>query len=428
MVCGFFCHQRDSRRVKLYLITYSIEPISMIEIASAGTISSNKRSRENFLNGSGMRYARYTKLISPSSVFLRDLISHNTRDMDESAPISVIEDIFVRNPDTMLAIVRSDMRGEPHAAEAGLICPLPLTADGHDALFDGRLDTLHPDLKFIARQHEQPSAIYVWFIAMPSNPIFGGGIAHVVERMSTSRCRDVPLYCKAANARARTLFDRIGFVPGATHRGRTIPSLLYYLRSGETREEAAPGPVYDSYLAGHPNRSTGVTVARSLDQLAQCLAIRAGTFLPEQSIPYREDVDGNDLCSTHLLGLVEDEPAACMRVRCFSGFAKIERLAVLPRFRRSGITSQIVQASIEFCRAKGYTHVYGQAAPSHLSMWKRFGFAVRNSPAIQYLTDETYHEIDLSVEPSPTAINSYSGAAVLVRPEGRWHASGPLEA
>lgn len=374
-----------------------------------------------------MRYARYTKLVMPSVQFLRDIIDIYTRDMDESAPISIVEDIFARNPDTMLAIVRADARDEPHASEAGLICPLPLTKDGHDALFDGRLNTLKPDLGFVARQHEQPSAVYVWFIAMPASPLIGGGIAHVVERMSTSRCKDVPLYCKAANERARTLFDRIGFVPGATHRGRTIPSLLYFQRAGDVREEAAPRPLYDSYLAGSANRSTGVTVARSIDQLTQCLAIRAATFMAEQSIPYREDVDGNDLCSTHLLGLVDNEPAASMRVRCFSGFAKIERLAVLPRFRRSGITSQIVEASIEFCRAKGYTRIYGQASPSHLSMWQRFGFAVRNSDGIKYLTDETYHEIDLSVDPHPRAINLYSGAAMLVRPEGQWHRPGPLE-
>lgn len=394
------------------------------ELASA---KNTRKDRRNLFEMSGRRYARFTKLIMPSIALLREIIALQTKDMDESAPLSIIEDIFARNPDTMMAIVRSDVRGEPNAAEVGLICPLPLTADGHDALFDGRLNTLHPDPNFIARQHEQPAAIYFWFIAMPPLPIIGGGIAHVVERMTSSRCSHLPMYCKAANERASILFDRIGFAGGATHRGRTIPSLLFYNRREEPREQVAPRPIYDSYCAQQTGRSTGVTVARSLDQLAQCLAIRAATFLPEHAIPYREDVDGNDLCSTHLAGYVDHEPAATMRIRCFSGFAKIERLAVLPRFRRSGITTQIVQASIEFCRAKGYTHIYGQASPSYVSMWKRFGFGVRNSAGIKYLTDDIYHELDLSVEPAADAITPYSGAAVLVRPEGRWDRPGPLE-
>lgn len=108
-----------------------------------------------------------------------------------------------------------------------------------------------------------------------------------------------------------------------------------------------------------------------------------------------------------------------MRVRCFSNFAKLERLAVLPRFRRSGITSQIAQASIEFCRAEGCTRIYGQAAPAHLSMRQRYGFTLRNSEGIRNLTNETYYEIDLSVDPAPDAINLHSGAAVPVRSEGQ---------
>src|SRR5690348_9946144 len=102
----------------------------MIHAQSAGEARSSSRDRKNFLDGSGMRYARYTKLISPSIPFLRSMIHFYTKDMEESAPIEVIEDIYACNPDTMLAIVKGDSREEPHASETGLICPLPLNRDG----------------------------------------------------------------------------------------------------------------------------------------------------------------------------------------------------------------------------------------------------------------------------------------------------------
>ena len=55
-------------------------------------------------------------------------------------------------------------------------------------------------------------------------------------------------------------------------------------------------------------------VARTLNDMMQVAAIRAAVFMSEQKCPYDEEFDGNDLCAaTHILGYVNDEPAACLR-------------------------------------------------------------------------------------------------------------------
>src|ERR1041385_8141307 len=69
-------------------------------------------------------------------------------------------------------------------------------------------------------------------------------------------------------------------------------------------------------------------VAATPDAIQKVFALRAAVFMSEQDCPYEEEFDGNDFCATHILGLVDQQPAAVLRVRYFADFAKIERLAV----------------------------------------------------------------------------------------------------
>jgi len=66
-----------------------------------------------------------------------------------------------------------------------------------------------------------------------------------------------------------------------------------------------------------------VRVARTLDDLMMVVAIRALVYMGEQNCPYAEEFDGNDLVATNLIGFVNGEPAATVRMRYFGGFAKL---------------------------------------------------------------------------------------------------------
>lgn len=77
-----------------------------------------------------------------------------------------------------------------------------------------------------------------------------------------------------------------------------------------------------------------VRVARTFEDMAKIFSVRTATYMTEQLCSYDEEFDGNDFSGTHLLGEVSGEPAGCVRVRYFGSFAKIERLAVRPEFRR----------------------------------------------------------------------------------------------
>ena len=190
-------------------------------------------------------------------------------------------------------------------------------------------------------------------------------------------------------------------------------------------------PIYDSYdkeLAADNPRRYGVKVARCLGDMMKIVSIRSAVFLSEQECPYSEEFDGNDFCSTHFIGYVGNEPAACLRARFFSDFAKLERLAVRHEFRRSRLAFKIVKAGIEFSKAKGYTRIYGHAQDRLVSFWSTFGarpMKARSRPLV--FSDFSYTEMLLEVEQVPDAITLESDPYLLIRPEGKWHEPGVLD-
>lgn len=190
-------------------------------------------------------------------------------------------------------------------------------------------------------------------------------------------------------------------------------------------------PIYDSYqpeLARSDSKRYGIKVVRSLSDMMKIVAIRSAVFISEQDCPYDEEFDGNDFCSTHLIGYVGLEPVACLRARFFADFAKLERLAVRHDYRRSRISFKLVKAGIEFARVKGYKKIYGHAQDRLVSFWSTFGarpMDAREEPLV--FSDFSYTEMLLEADRHPDAITLDSDPYTLIRPEGKWHEAGILE-
>ncbi len=172
-------------------------------------------------------------------------------------------------------------------------------------------------------------------------------------------------------------------------------------------------------------RST-VKVARSLEEMMQAFAVRAAVFLNENHCPYAEEFDGNDFTSTHILGLIGEEPAGAARMRYFGDFATLERVAVRKEFRSSGIAAAMINEVIEICRRKGYRKIYGRADDNLVHFWEKFGFKRRPKPQFT-LTDHRFYEVVCELEPHPERLSLEDDPIVLHRPEGDWDRPGPLE-
>lgn len=170
-----------------------------------------------------------------------------------------------------------------------------------------------------------------------------------------------------------------------------------------------------------------VRVAATPDDIARVFALRAAVFMAEQNCPYSEEFDGNDYCATHVLGFVNDQPAAVLRIRFFAEFAKFERFAVLPKFRRTLIPKYVAEKGIEICRRKGYRLLYGHAQKRLIKFWTRFGFQPMRRNVKLVFSDHEYVEILAELKPHEDAITLTSDPYVIIRPEGEWDEPGVLD-
>jgi predicted GNAT family N-acyltransferase len=157
------------------------------------------------------------------------------------------------------------------------------------------------------------------------------------------------------------------------------------------------------------------------------ISVRSAVYIGEQQCPYSEEFDGNDLAGLNLLGYAGDEPVGCLRIRCFAGFAKLERLAVRREFRNLHLGTSLMQAGVELCRAKGYRVIYGRAEKNLLDYYLRLGWRPLENARRIVFSDHEYVEIVFEASPAPNAISLESDPYVLMRPEGRWHVPGILE-
>lgn len=100
--------------------------------------------------------------------------------------------------------------------------------------------------------------------------------------------------------------------------------------------------------------------------------IRKVVFIDEQDCPPELEWDGHDEASRHLLGRVNGTPVATARWRTVSHgeqlVAKLERFAVLRKYRGSGYGSRLVRFAIEDARRAGF-NTFLVHAQAHLEDW-----------------------------------------------------------
>jgi len=109
-------------------------------------------------------------------------------------------------------------------------------------------------------------------------------------------------------------------------------------------------------------------------------------------------------------------------------FVKIERLAVLQRFRGSRIAAAVIEHALGLVRPQGLPHrLWPRAeagctfpgAASASSRWRR--------TQRSWFSDHEYIEMIASLAPHHDRLTIHSDPYMLIRPEGRWDEEGVLE-
>ncbi len=200
--------------------------------------------------------------------------------------------------------------------------------------------------------------------------------------------------------------------------------------SSDPSPSSAPGPTtpaQDRSAAPTTGPKVDIVLATGFEDFMQVVAVRASVYMSEQACPYREEFDGNDFAGGHLLARVDGEPAACLRIRYFADFVKLERLAVRREYRNTRIAFRIVRAGLEMARRKGYRTVYGHARRELVKFWRFFGARPKPGGGELSFSGEDYLEMVIDLAPHPQALGLATDGYTLIRPEGAWERPGVLE-
>ncbi|MBI3446799.1 MAG: GNAT family N-acetyltransferase [Magnetospirillum sp.] len=179
---------------------------------------------------------------------------------------------------------------------------------------------------------------------------------------------------------------------------------------------------------GSKIRSSSVTVklARTPDEFAMAMAIRAAVFLAEEdNITYFDEFNGNDYMATHLIAYVDGDPAGVIRVRWFAEFALLERVGIRKRYRSYQVLASLARAALELARQKGFRIAAGRARLETVNFWKRFGGRQSGEAISMYrgtlvpIVHDIPRRPDLgAIEAGPFGDHDFE--TLIVQPEGTW--------
>ncbi len=125
-----------------------------------------------------------------------------------------------------------------------------------------------------------------------------------------------------------------------------------------------------------------ITVRRTNDpaELEKIFAIRREVFVNEQNCPPELEYENEDV-SNHFLATVDGEPAAACRWRKTDKGYKLERFAVLKKFRGMGIGQEMVKAVLLDLPANA-KYIYLHAQIQATGLYEKFDF-VKTGPEFE---------------------------------------------
>ncbi len=201
---------------------------------------------------------------------------------------------------------------------------------------------------------------------------------------------------------------------------------LHYSKDHHAQNDDVPE--YDTFeISDSMAKGYRFKVVRDFEDMAKVVAIRASAYFSDEEHLYGKHFDGNDFSATHLLGFVDGEPVATIRIRYFADFTRIERLAVRPTHRKSRIAFKLAKAAFAWCRDKGYRIAGGVARSELIPFWTMLGFRLTEGKDPIYIYGLPHYDITLSLDEAPRPLSAMSDTLVLLRSEGRWHEAGHHE-
>jgi len=126
-----------------------------------------------------------------------------------------------------------------------------------------------------------------------------------------------------------------------------------------------------------------IHIVRSHKELEKVFTIRRTVFMEEMNVSPELEFDGLDDHATHVLMTVKKQPIGCARLRQTDQGMKLERVAILPRYRKKGFGAMLMNYLLQYCQQHHYHFVYLYAQINACEFYKQFGFQPRGDVFIE---------------------------------------------
>jgi predicted GNAT family N-acyltransferase len=113
------------------------------------------------------------------------------------------------------------------------------------------------------------------------------------------------------------------------------------------------------------------------DSMVAINQIRTKVFQEEQGVSAELEFDGLDASAIHFLAYVNGKAVGTARIREIDADAvKIERLAVLPDYRKQGLGKQLMRSALSTITQRGKCLVIVHAQAYIAQLYQQLGFAI----------------------------------------------------
>ena len=117
-----------------------------------------------------------------------------------------------------------------------------------------------------------------------------------------------------------------------------------------------------------------IRLATTKEDILKCMVVRGIVFIEEQEVDWEGEIDSFEDASTHVLGEVDGQPVAAGRLRMVDGWAKLERIAVRPKWRGRGLARDVILCLLDQAKDQGATRYKLHAQVYLKDLYEQYGF------------------------------------------------------
>lgn len=112
------------------------------------------------------------------------------------------------------------------------------------------------------------------------------------------------------------------------------------------------------------------------EELKEAFAIRKIVFVEEQRVDVEEEIDQFEESSVHFVLYDDDDAVGAGRFRMVDGKGKVERICVLPSYRRKGSGKMIMDAIENFAKTQPVEVLKLNAQTHAIPFYEKLGYQV----------------------------------------------------